>query len=277
MTHKSLGHLQHGPFMPTLFAVTESIQQSGDQYLVSAPEDWSQGRTLYGGMTTALCAVVAQRALTNLPPLRSAQISFVGPASGQLHLTAATLRQGKSSTIVSVDCVAGTGLAARALFTYGAGRTSQIAHDLTAAPTSLPSPQDCAPFFPPAVAKTGFFQNFEMKLAAGLRPMSGGGAPEFTVWVRHLDDGGVDPVVALLALADSLPPAAMIQFPAPAPISTMTWMIDLFQPIARGGGWYLLRSRSEQAAAGYSFQAMDVWDEQGRRVAMGRQVVALFT
>lgn len=261
--------------MPTLLAVTESIQQAGDQYLVSAPEDWSQGRTLYGGMTTALCAVVAQRALGNLPPLRSAQISFVGPASGQLRLTAAVLRQGKSSTIVSVDCASDSGLAARALFTYGTDRDSRIAHDTTAAP-AVQRPEDCAPFFPPAVAKTGFFQNFEMKLAAGLRPMSGGGDAEFTVWVRHLDDGGVDPVVALLALADSLPPAAMIQFPAPAPISTMTWMIDLFQPIGRSG-WYLLKSRSEQAASGYSFQAMDVWDEAGRRVAVGRQVVALFT
>ncbi len=263
--------------MPTLLAITDSITQSGDQFLVAATEDWSQGRTLYGGMTTALCAVVAQRALPDLPPLRSAQVSFVGPASGQLRLTAATLRQGKSSTIVSVDCAAETGLAARALFTYGADRTSQIAHDLTAAP-AVQSPEQCAPFFPPAMAKTGFFQNFEMKLAAGLRPMSGGGAPEFTVWVRHRDDDGVDPVIALLALADSLPPAAMIQFPAPAPISTMTWMIDLFQPVARGdNGWYLLRSRSEQAADGYSFQAMDVWDDSGRRVAVGRQVVALFT
>lgn len=260
--------------MPTLLAVTESIQQAGDQYLVTATEDWSQGRTLYGGMTTALCAVVAQRVMPNLPPLRSAQVSFVGPSSGQLRLQAATLRQGKSASIVSVDCASETGLAARALFTYGADRDSRITHDSTAMP-SVPPPQDCAQFFPPAIAKTGFFQNFEMKLAAGLRPVSGGGDPEFTVWVRHLDDNGVDPVVALLALADSLPPAGMIQFAAPAPISTMTWMIDLFQPIARAG-WYLLRSRSEQAAAGYSLQAMEVWDDAGRRVAVGRQVVALF-
>lgn len=67
----------------------------------------------------------------------------------------------------------------------------------------------------------------------------------------------------------------MVAFPSPAPISTVTWSLDLLQPIA-AGGWRLLASQSEQAADGYSLQAMSLWSAEGRRLAVGRQTVAIF-
>lgn len=69
---------------------------------------------------------------------------------------------------------------------------------------------------PPREGPQGFFQKFDLLQAGTSRPMSGG-APEFLAWVRLKDREAVDPTVALLALADSLPPAAMAVFPAPAP------------------------------------------------------------
>ena len=72
--------------------------------------------------------------------------------------------------------------------------------------------------------------------------MSGDPQAQFTAWVRLLKEDDTDPVVALLALADSLPPAAMVQFHQPAAISTMTWSIDFLQPIETTG-WRLLASR----------------------------------
>ncbi|MGD9799873.1 MAG: acyl-CoA thioesterase domain-containing protein, partial [Parvularculaceae bacterium] len=50
-------------------------------------DNWLQGRTVYGGMTAALCLEAAQRAVPGLPPLRSAQVSFIGPAEGDLEIT----------------------------------------------------------------------------------------------------------------------------------------------------------------------------------------------
>ena len=283
--------------MPTLRAVLDAVVEQAGSYALEAPPEWSQGRTLYGGMTTALCFHAAQQAKPDLPPLRSAQVAFVGPASSHLRFTPSVLRQGKSSVILGVDCFsamdgrADAGMAARAIFTYGAGRDSSIAHDFSARanspaalsadlPADLLGPDACPAFAGPGAFTPTFFQNFDVRLAAGRVPVSGGGAPDFTVWVRHLDATGVDPVVALLALADAPPPAAMVQFKAFAPISTMTWGIDLFHPIAANdraaGGWHLLRSHSEQAAHGYSLQAMEVWNAAGARVAAARQMVALF-
>ncbi|HWK67412.1 MAG TPA: thioesterase family protein [Rhizobiaceae bacterium] len=260
--------------MPNLLSVLRSLSEHNGAYLTDAPQDWAQGRALFGGIVAALCANTARLSVADLPPLRSAQVTFAGPAHGRLAFRADILRRGRTATVVSVDCTGDDKFAARVVLTYGAARESRVRHDRTARPP-VPAPQDCNPFFPEGQTPPGFFQNFEMRLAEGERPLSGAARPEFAVWVRHVEEQGVDPTIALLALADSLPPAAMVQFPAMAPISTMSWGIDFFQPIT-SRGWHLLRSTSEQAADGYSLQSMAVWDAQGRRIAAGRQAVALF-
>lgn len=260
--------------MPTLGSVLGSLREDDGAYVTDAPEDWAQGRALFGGIVAALCAQTAALSIADLPTLRSAQIAFAGPAQGRLTFRADTLRRGKSTAVVNVDCISEGKFAARAVLTYGVARESRVEHNLTETPL-VPAPQDCKSFFPVEHSPPGFFPNFDMRLAGGSRPLSGGETPEFTVWVRHVDESGVDPVIALIALADSLPPAAMVQFPAMAPISTMTWGIDLLQPI-NSRGWHLLRSTSEQAADGYSLQAMSLWDTEGNRIAAGRQAVALF-
>lgn len=257
----------------SLKAALDGLAEDGGAFAIEAPDGWTQGRTLYGGMTAALCAQAALRRFGELPPLRSAQFAFTGAAAGRLRFEPQMVRQGRSSAFVAVDGSAEGGPVARAMFAYGAERQSQVAHDTAPAPDA-PRPEDCPPFF--EAPRGGFFQNFEMRLAAGKRPLSGGEAPRFSVWARHLDDAGVDPIVSLLAMADSLPPAAMVVFPAPAPISTVTWSLDILQPV-EAGEWRLLSSDSEQAADGYSLQAMSLWSAEGRRLAVGRQTVAIFT
>ncbi len=260
--------------MTSLRNLMGSVHEAEGGWVLDNAEGWTQGRTLFGGLTAALCAHVADKTFQALPPLRSAQVAFVGPAATPVSVEATELRRGRSATIVSVDCRAETGLAARALLTYGAPRDSQVAHDSSAAP-KVAAPDDCEAFMPPREGPQGFFQKFDLRQAGVSRPMSGG-APEFLAWVRLKDRDGVDPTVALLALADSLPPAAMAVFPAPAPISTMTWAIDIAHPVDPTG-WSLLSSTSEQSADGYSLQSMSLWDEAGRRLAVARQVVAIFT
>ena len=201
--------------MAALRAALDGLGQDGEDFHIDAPEGWTQGRTLYGGMTAALCAEAARRRFPELAPLRSAQFAFTGPAAGRLRFQPSLIRQGRSSAFVAVDGWAEAGHAVRALLAYGADRESGVRHDSAAAP-GVAAPEHCPPFF--EAPRGGFFQNFEMRLAEGARPVTPGADPAFTVWVRHLDDAGVDPAVSLLALADSLPPAAMVAFPAPAPL-----------------------------------------------------------
>ena len=256
---------------PSLAQVVASL--SGDPLTLEAPPAWSQGRTLYGGMTVALAWAAAARSFADLPPLRSVQAAFVGPAAGRLTLEPQVLRRGKSATTVGVDVRGEAGLAARLTFFCGAARPSKVGHERVQAPAA-PAPHDL-----PAVLKAGqgptFAANYDIRHVSGGLPYSGGD-PEFLMWARMRDADGADPLVSLIALADVLPPASMPAFPEPGVISTLSWSFDLDRLPDDAAAWFLCRAVSESTGEGYSRQGMDVWDADGRRVLAGRQTVAIF-
>lgn len=263
--------------MSSLHSVVGGLTAEEGGFAIEAPVEWSQGRTLYGGITAAFAYEAVRRAHRDLPPLRSAQLTFIGPAAGLLRFRSTLLRRGRSSTLIAADCLSEEGVAARAVFAFGGARDSKVAHTLLPMPT-VPAPDACASFRKEgAAARPGFWNNFETRLATGGRLIDEtADKPEFAVWTRFLDVGGADSTTALLALADCLPPAAMVAFPAPAPISTMTWTIDVAHVPQSLDGWHLLWSASEHASEGYSLQNMAMWAESGEFIAAGRQNVAIF-
>ena len=257
--------------MTSLREIVDSMAAGDGCLTAEAPAAWSQGRTLYGGMTADLCFEAASRLAPDIP-LRSAHLLFAGPAGGMLTLRPQLLRAGRSSAAISVTCSSEAGEAALATFAFGSERDSRVDFAAPRRPVPDRAPEAC-PLF---VERTGgFHDRFELRLAEGSALMSGG-PPDFTVWVRFREAQAVNPVTALLALADALPPAAMASFPERGPISTITWSIDLIDKVEAVDGWFLLRSASEQTRGGYSTQAMDVWEASGRHVASGRQLVAIF-
>jgi hypothetical protein len=68
----------------------------------------------------------------------------------------------------------------------------------------------------------------------------------------------------------------MPMFSVPAPISSVSWQVDVLDPAPLGVGWHLVRSTAEVAAGGYAAQTMGLWREDGTPVLAGRQMVALF-
>lgn len=253
--------------------VLNSFRQQG-AFAGTVAENWLQGRTLYGGLTAALCLEGVYATFSDLPPLRSAQISFIGPAEGRLKVDATILRQGKSVTFVNADLIGDKGLAARAVFAFGAARPSGLdTHFL--APPSLPSP-DISPPLHVEGRGPAFAENFDSRLAKGAFPVSASQENDHFIWVRHIDERASS-IVALLALADMPPPAIMPMFIRPAPISTMTWSLNILADhLSTDGGWWLLRTTAENASEGYSSQNMIVWNTRGEPVIAGRQSVAIF-
>lgn len=258
---------------PVLGDVLEQFTQAGSVWKGEAPLSWAQGRTLYGGMTAALAWAMATRSHADLPPLRSAQVAFVGPASGQLTITPRLIRRGRSAAFVAVSVAGDAGPAAECLFSCGAPRDSIIRHTAALAP-DVPAPDACPPLFGGAPGPD-FARNFDMRLAAGNSPR-GQGEPMFTCWTRFTRSQAVDALTGLIALADALPPAAMVSFPQPAVISSMTWSIEVDALPQDADSWFLQRSVAEDTADGYSRQSMTLWDAAGRRLFDARQTVAIF-
>ncbi len=239
---------------------------------LAQPSDWTQGRTVYGGLSTALAFEAARSCMPEPPPLRSLQVAFVGPMAGRIEASAEVLRQGRSATFVQADVRSEAGLALRATFLFSTKRASALDFEDAPAPRT-PDPEDAAPSL--LRAPPSFFSNrFEYRHAL---PRTDPPTPEFLRWVRLRDRDGVEPVSGLLTLADALPPAAMAVMAAPGPVSSATWTMNLLaaEPATRDG-WWLLRARAEQARDGVSSQSMAIWNRDGQPIALGMQSVAIF-
>lgn len=262
-----------------LSALMANVTPQGDAFAASISEDWLQGRAVYGGLSAALCLQATLEQFDDLPPLRSVQMTFVGPAGSAVEIRPTLVRRGKSTAFVTVDLFSNDKLAVRAAFCFGADRQSQLSiRDLPM--PEVASPDACESFFEGRGRERvapNFTQHFNSRHAAGAVPVTDAEKPDFTVWLQHRDDAAHAGVVGLVALADALPPAAMACFAEPAPISTMTWMFDILTDAPdTDDGWWLCRSAAESTAAGYSSQRMQMWNTAGEPIIAGRQNVAIF-
>ncbi|GAA3972076.1 thioesterase family protein [Allohahella marinimesophila] len=253
----------------------EGLRNDGDSFTIELPLDWLQGRTAYGGLSAALCLEATTRSFQSLPPLRSAHFSFVGPAVGVLRVKADIVRQGKSTVFTRAEIVGEMGVAAHASFCFGMSRAAEYSYLSVPMPAAL-EPENYPEYFI-WDNRPNFMRHFEGKLVAGARPNTAAAQPEMTVWLRHRDqnvDGGL---VALLALADALPPAVFVLFQEPVPISTVTWSVDFIDEApVNAEGWWLVKSAAESACNGFSTQNITIWAPDGRPALSARQNVAVF-
>ncbi|MEO1474090.1 MAG: acyl-CoA thioesterase domain-containing protein [Pseudomonadota bacterium] len=182
------------------------------------PEGWMQGRTTYGGLTAAL-SLESARAIADDIPLRSAQVAFVGPVGGDVVVTPTLLRRGKNTAFVSVTVVGEKGCAAQSIFAFGIKRDSALDFS-SVAPPEVGEPNEVESFFGGG-PRPAFANHFNIRLAAGARPISGADEADLSLWLRHKDEAAIYNATTLLALADAPPPAAMALFKQPAPLSSM--------------------------------------------------------
>jgi len=258
-------------------ALLDAIHAADNTYRGEIPESWLQGRSSFGGLTAALCVAAAERAVPDLPPLRSAQFTFVGPAGGAVAMTPRLLRRGKSSAFAAVELSAEGSLATHAVLSFGAARESQYSYRARPMPAA-PLPGTTEVFF--RSGKPKFTQHFEAFAAGGQKLVSSAARPEIVLWVRHRDPRGNSTLPGLIALGDTAPAAAYTMLSAPVPASSITWSVEMIDAAAAlrapADAWYLLRSAGEDVREGYSVQDMALWAQDGTLIMLARQTVAIF-
>ena len=238
--------------------------------------NWRQGRTAYGGVTTALAYGAVQKCFDDLPPLRSMVANFIGPVGEAPIFKPRLLRRGRNVVSIYVECFSDDKLVATTTFIFGAGRPSLVSQTLPAPQSS--SPGDAEEFFPPEALSVlpQFFSNFDVKLVGGARPLAGDEG-YMRVWARHKDvPSRSDNVANFIALADLLPPAAMPLARTFDPISSINWTLNFLVPPTTQDGWFEIETRMSAANEGYSSQIMRNWNSEGILVAEGMQSVAIF-
>lgn len=257
--------------MTTLAEILASAIPAEGGFDVTIPADWMQGRTSYGGLSAALALTAAQACEPDLPPLRSAQVAFIGPLAGAVSVRATRLRRGRNAAFIQADVTGEAGLGLRATFVFMAEIASSLAFDAGVATDRRPPVPGTKLWSGPE----GFFaSNFEF-----FDPKDPDlGPADLLRWGRMKAHEGIDPMVHLIAIADGLPPGAIrLMGDMRAPVSSLTWIVNLLTPApATTDGWWLLSARSGYARHGCSSQSMAIWNADGQLVAEGMQSVALF-
>lgn len=249
------------------------LRAGGRHYSIGS--DWMQGRTAYGGISAALALDAAMLDHPGDAPLRTAQVSFVGPVGGDCSVSTRLLRQSKSSRFVAADLSSDAGYGTNAVFTFMKPRDSHIDHAIVPVP-DIRDPEDLDEI-PDHPARPAFTRKFEMRPVSGAGFGHGKDSADILTWVRWVDTPMCDPHIALLALADALPPAALTLFKQFGPISSSTWVQHfLTDHPATDDGWWLLASRSAQVQRGFSAQEMMIWNRRRELVSIGGQGVALY-
>lgn len=250
--------------------------------LAGLPEDWGQGRTLFGGMMAALLLDAMRQQVPAERCLRALSISFIAPAAlGQgMQVEVELLREGRAVSQLLARASQDGQVVALLQGSFGASRLSQVQVAGLPAP-SFKAAEVCQrmPWLPGITPN--FTQHFDMRWAVGGLPFSGNLSREMGGWVSFADAQLADQRLDechLLGLVDAWPPALLPHLKAPAAGSSLTWTIEFMQPlqVCAANSRFAYLATIEHAADGYGHVAAGLWDSQGRQVAISRQTVTVF-
>lgn len=257
--------------------VLNAMRREGGAWRVDVPEDWQQGRTVFGGLQLALAVRAMRAALGNDLPLRSVQATFVGPLVGRdLLLQAEILRTGKSTTHARCDMrhEGRTGCTAVAIF--GVPRPSKFTLEIPRpivdvdpeSLTDLPSVPGITP---------QFVRHIQLRWAVGTHPYTGQREPRSTIFAR-MRDRHCSAEDALIALADSIPTPVLSMLDRPAPASSLNWMLEILGDPSQldRDGWCQIGTQVRAGTDGYLSQTSILWGPNGHAFCVSHQSVAIF-
>ncbi|KHK91426.1 thioesterase family protein [Novosphingobium malaysiense] len=246
-----------------------------DGLALMVPETWHQGRTAYGGFSSALALAAACKiGGDGLPPLRSAQMAMMAPVNGRVEARARIERAGRNATWIAAEIHAEKGLAFSASFVFMGAVDSGLHINDRPTPEHLVPCDEARAVTYTRHTPAFLANNFETRHA--LLPREGK-RPEMCRWVRTCERDRLDPMVEMLLVGDALPPGVMPMLHAAVPVSTMHWQVNLLTPApATQDGWWLLSTVGDYAECGCSSQRMAIWNTQGEPVMAGMQSIALF-
>lgn len=259
--------------MTTYSTLLSQMTGGHGQRMLDVPADWLQGRTVFGGLQVAL-AVQAMRDLVPEAPLRSVQATFIAPApGGELRARAKVMRTGKNVTHVEAH-IGTTEVQTLVVAVFGVARSSrvQVTPTQPAVVAGTPRPMVYLPGMVPS-----FTQHFTVQWLEGAPPFSGDTSTRHVIEVSLRDDGPATEA-HVFAFADFIPPMGLSHLTAPAPGSSVTWMLDFIAADVTTFGLERWRVDADLLFArdGYTSQSLVLWGPNGEPVALGRQAMTIF-
>lgn len=250
----------------------------GDALIFTVSEDWTQGRTAFGGLQAAMALTAMRKLVPAHIPLRVLQVTFIGPVLvGDVSVQARVLRTGKSVTHAEARLTSGSDTGCLVVGVFGSERESSLKIDNTAYP-ELPSVDSLKdmPLFPGVTP--GFLEHCGLRWARSTPPFSGAKDAHSGIYIRL--DEPVSGEAHMVALCDIIPTPALSMLKKPAPASSLTWTLEIlrndYMENGTQPGWWLMDAEVTRGEGGYLSQTALLWDAQRRPVALSRQTVTVF-
>ena len=260
---------------PTPFSILISrIESSEGAATLDVPDDWLQGRTLFGGLQ-AVVGLAAMRSLVPKTPLRSLQVTFLAPVpGGPVRATARILRSGKNTAHVEARLVDGDNTLALLVGVFGTSRPSAVSVR-PQQPTVASDKALVLPWIPGATPN--FTQHFSARWIVGAPPRTGVTGTESVIELGMHDQGKATEY-HVVAMADFIPPIALSHLKEMVPAASLSWMLELLPEDVAAlplEGWRI-DARMTAADGGYTHQSLMLWGPGGVPVALGRQTMVVF-
>ena len=249
---------------------------------LSIDSSWGQGRTLFGGLSAALALNKARQSIKPQRPLRSLSVNFSGQvlADSPFHLTQQILSDGKSISQSNGQVVQNGRIVTQVCALFGVGRESSI--EVNSPKVELPKLGTKQRFGYIKGLTPEFVQHFEFEYCKGQFPFSNSPANELAGWVRFKEAGSEFTEAHLIALIDSWPPTVLQKLESLAPCATVSWNIEIVQPLSLlkqpllGVNWLYYDAEIKQAHHGYVHTEAKIYTPDGILLALSRQLVAIY-
>lgn len=245
---------------------------------VTIGAEWGQGRAVFGGIVAGLVYQAMVQTLEDNRPVRSLQISFVGPVSVDepLELKTEILRQGKS-----VSQIMGRGMQkgqtqVTVVGSFGHPRESAIAvRDDQQIFSDVADQLPAMPYIEGIIP--AFTRFFDFRYATKL-PFSGSSDTHLKGFVRFQNHQEKIDNAALLGLVDAWPPTPLPMLKKVAPASSLNWSIDFIddQPNLAPGEFCQYLADIVHAENGYAYTRAKIWNSKGELIAISQQTVTVF-
>jgi acyl-CoA thioesterase II len=262
-----------------LNSVKQQIEAKDGNILLSIDSEWTQGRTLYGGISASLVYQSMREAVDTEKVMRSLSTNFIGPvkADSEFSIIVEILREGRNVTQVLGSLLQDNKVVVMCQASFGIARQSEVlVSNHLQHKMDYPKKPDYTPHIPKITPE--FLRHFDLVKTKGGLPFTGEKDSDVYGWMRFKEQPNKFSDAHLIALIDIWPPTVLQLLHLPAMASTMSWNLEFVHPHQKisGNDWFAYQAKTRQAVDGYAHTEANVWDKHGMLVAISRQVVAVF-
>jgi acyl-CoA thioesterase len=246
---------------------------------IVVPKSWAQGRTVYGGLSAGVLYAAAKGLVAPERIMRSMSTNFVGPllAETPFEISVEIVREGKNVSQIQARAIQENKICVVSQICFAQSRESNIkVENNDTHQMGLPSKGNFIPQIPKVTPK--FLKHIDLSFEAGGIPFTGRKTSIYQGWMRFKQAPSSFTDAHLVSLIDAWPPPLLQMLKWPAPASTVSWNLEFLHPHSpiNPTDWLAYQSSTRQAGDGYGHTEANIWDTQGKLIAISRQTVAVF-